>query len=149
MSADSKTSPPTYSKGASPPNYNGDPEQLYASLANGDPTEIIEVPMITRTGGMLKDSIHWLNPFNRKFGPIKTSVTTRKMPRDFYLKHYAKDAQGNYIGTAKPAPDAALVYVPNLSSPEDIQKQVDEVAYGKQQQRGGGIGKFGQPIQKE
>jgi len=138
---------PSYKDSSNPPTYE-EQIHLHKSLAEGDPQETIEVPMITRTGGMVKDSIHWMNPFSRKFGPIKTSVTTRKMPRDFYLKHYAKDIDGNFIGTGKPAPDAALVFVPGHSSAEDIQKQVDEVAYGKQLQRGAGIGKFGQPQQK-
>jgi hypothetical protein len=117
--------PPSYSSGDSqPPTYNS-------------------VPMISRT---VANSVHNYNPFSRKSGAIKQSVTVRSMTRDFYLKHYAKDVDGNYIGTAAPAPDAALVFVPGKSTPEDVMRQVDEVAFKRQGIRGEGIGKFGLPI---
>lgn len=140
-------SPPTHSEDTIPPPYDAQKIQNhFSALSQGPLDEIVEVPMITRTGLMLKDSIHWLNPFSRKGGEIKTSVTSRKMTRDFYLKHYAKDAEGKYVGTGAPAPDAALVFVPGKGGEEDIQKMVDEVALGKQRIRGGGIGKFGTPL---
>jgi hypothetical protein len=45
------------------------------------------------------------------------------MPRHF-LKHYAKDSQGNYAGTEKAALDAALVFVPSQHSSNDMLQQV-------------------------
>jgi len=59
-------------------------------------------------------------------------VKMRQMTRDTYQKHYAKDPEGNYIGTEKPAVDAGLVYVLAKSTPEDLEKQIRQVAYGKQ-----------------
>jgi hypothetical protein len=119
--------PPSYSSSgdSQPPTYNSLDQKLRAnmsSLAVGDPSEKVSVPMISRT------------------------VAVRSMTRDFYLKHYAKDVDGNYIGTAAPAPDAALVFVPGKSTPEDVMRQVDEVAFKRQGIRGEGIGKFGLPI---
>lgn len=67
------------------------------------------------------------------------------MTREFYLKHYAKDTEGNFVGTAAPAPDAGLVFVPGKSTPEDVMRQVQEVAFNKQKLRGPGIGKYGSP----
>jgi hypothetical protein len=96
---------------------------------------------------MHKKNIHDLNPFSRKTGKVTQTVTVRKMTREFYLKHYAKDSEGNFIGTASQAPDAALVFVPGKSTPEDLMRQVQEVAFGKQQVRGGGMGTLGTRIQ--
>jgi hypothetical protein len=140
--------PPSYSSSgdSQPPTYNSLDQKLRAnmsSLAVGDPSEKVSVPMISRT---VANSVHNYNPFSRKSGAIKQSVTVRSMTRDFYLKHYAKDVDGNYIGTAAPAPDAALVFVPGKSTPEDVMRQVDEVAFKRQGIRGEGIGKFGLPI---
>lgn len=64
-------------------------------------------------------------------GTVTRTVIVRKMPRSWYLKHYAKDADGNYVGTEKPAVDAGLVFVPSKSTPEDILEQVRKVAFGK------------------
>lgn len=54
----------------------------------------------------------------------KRTVISRSMTRDCYIKHYAKDEDGNYIGTERPYPDHQLVFVPNKSTPDDILKQV-------------------------
>jgi hypothetical protein len=139
--------PPTYTPSTSnPPTYSSLDAKLRAdmsSLATGDPAETISVPMISRT---VANSIHNYNPFSRKSGAVKQSVTVRKMTREFYLKHYAKDPEGNYVGTGAKAPDAGLVFVPSKSTPEDIMRQVDEVAFARQEVRGKGIGKFGMPI---
>jgi hypothetical protein len=104
-----------------------------SSLAIGDPDETISVPMISRVHHR---SIHDLNPFSRKTGKVTQTVAVRKMTRGFYLKHYAKDAEGNYVGTGSPAPDAGLVFVPGKSTPEDLMRQVNEVALRGQSLRG-------------
>ena len=65
-------------------------------------------------------------------GKVTQTVIVRKMTRDHYLKHYAKDAEGNYIGTEKPAVDAGLVFVPGKSSSEEILEQVRKVAFGRE-----------------
>ncbi len=57
----------------------------------------------------------------------KRTVISRSMTRDCYVKHYAKDEEGRYIGTEKPYPDWQLVFVPNKSTPEDILQQVSGV----------------------
>lgn len=113
-----------------------------ASLAVGDPSETISVPMITRKH---HPTIHDLNPFSHKTGKITQSVSVRKMTREMYLKHYVKDAEGNFVGSANAAPDAGLVFVPGKSTPEDVMKQVSDVAFNRQNVRGGGIGPYGQP----
>jgi hypothetical protein len=53
------------------------------------------------------------------------------MPRHF-LKHYAKDSQGNYAGTEKAALDAALVFVPSQHSSNDMLQQVQKVAFSRE-----------------
>jgi hypothetical protein len=85
-----------------------------SSLSTGHPSETISVPMISR---MHKKNIHDLNPFSRKTGKVTQTVMVRKMTREFYLKHYAKDSEGNFIGTTSPAPDAGLVFVPGKVRP--------------------------------
>lgn len=96
------------------------------SLAVGDPKETISVPMIH---SVEKRNLKKLFSSERK--TISQTVIVRKMPREHYLKHYAKDAEGNYVGTEKPAVDAGLVFVPSKSTPEDILQQVRTVAFGK------------------
>lgn len=144
--APQQNAPPTYSPDSSqPPSYSSLTNELHAdmrSVAIGPPSETISVPMISRKHDK---SLHDLNPFSCKTGPITQSVFVRKMTREFYLKHYVKDADGNFIGTGRPAPDAALVFVPGKSTPEDLMRQVQEVAFGKQKVRGHGIGKYGKP----
>jgi hypothetical protein len=138
--------PPSYMPDTSnPPTYDSITAEVRAeltALSTGDPQETISVPMISR---MHHTSIHDLNPFSKKTGRITQTVQVRKMTREFYLKHYVKDAEGNFVGTANPAPDAGLVFVPSKSTPEDLMKQVQEVAFAGQQIRGGGIGAYGQP----
>lgn len=65
-------------------------------------------------------------------GKVSQTVIVRKMKRSYYLKFYARDADGNYVGTGKPAADAGLVFVPSKSTPEEILAQVRRVAFGKQ-----------------
>jgi hypothetical protein len=138
--------PPTYSPDTSePPSYEEVTAHVRSELDKlhtGDPKEIISVPMISR---MHHKSVHDLNPFSKKTGRITQTVQSRKMSREFYLKHYAKDAEGNYVGTAQPAPDAALVFVLSKSTPEDLTRQVQEVAFKRQGMRGAGIGVYGMP----
>lgn len=99
--------------------------------------------MISRT---VQFSLHNYNPFSRKQGTIRQSVVTRQMKRSQYLAHYAKDAEGNFIGTGRPAPDADLVFVPSKGSSEDMLRQAEEVALRVQRLRGKGIGDWGQPL---
>jgi hypothetical protein len=138
--------PPTYtslSTTEQPPAYES-AQAAFTSLLHGDPNETISVPMISRT---VSNSIHNYNPFSRKQGEIKQSVIVRQMKRSQYLAHYAKDAEGNFIGAGSPAPDLGLVFVPSKGSSEDMLKQAEEVALGVQKVRGKGIGKFGMPIE--
>jgi hypothetical protein len=145
-SSQHQDAPPNYSPDTShPPSYESLAAAVHAdmaSLAVGDPSETVSVPMISRTHHM---NLHDLNPFSRKTGRVTQSVTVRKMTREFYLKHYIKDADGNFIGNASPAPDAGLVFVPGKSTPEDLMKQVQEVAFKRQGIRGHGIGPYGEP----
>lgn len=138
--------PPSYSPDTSnPPAYESLAAGVHAdmaALAVGDPSESISVPMISRQH---HPTIHDLNPFSKKTGKITQTVNVRKMTREMYLKHYIKDAEGNFIGSANPAPDSGLVFVPGKSTPEDIMRQVSEVAFRGRSVRGGGIGPYGQP----
>lgn len=63
-------------------------------------------------------------------------ITFRKMKRSHYKAYYAKDTQGNYIGTQKPALDAGLVYVPS-STTQDIDDQIKQVAFGREHHASG------------
>ena len=58
------------------------------------------------------------------------------MTREHYLKRYAKDAEGNYIGTDRPAPDAGLVFVPRRATSEELLEQVRRVAFGREHDNG-------------
>ncbi|KAJ4288596.1 hypothetical protein N0V90_011833 [Kalmusia sp. IMI 367209] len=123
---------------APPPSYTGPPtanqrslvEDVSVDMANlssGDPKETISVPMIHST-----ENINFKKLFSKNRKEVTQTVIVRKMPREWYLKHYAKDAQGNYVGTEKPAADAGLVFVPSKSTPDDILQQVRKVAFGKE-----------------
>ncbi|OCK76416.1 hypothetical protein K432DRAFT_428731 [Lepidopterella palustris CBS 459.81] len=96
------------------------------SLDIGDPNELISVPMILSTESRsLKNLI-------RGRREVSQTVIVRKMPRGHYRKYYAKDAEGNYVGTERAAPDAGLVFVPSKSTSEDILRQVRAVAFSKE-----------------
>jgi hypothetical protein len=146
MNAQNDAAPPSYASDAShPPSYDSLHKEVrdeMSALAVGDPSESISVPMISR---MHHKTVHDLNPFSKKTGRVTQSVTVRKMTREFYLKHYVKDSEGNFIGTGNPAPDMGLVFVPGKSTEEDIMKQVKEVAFVRQGIRGQGIGPYGTP----
>ncbi|RMZ71942.1 hypothetical protein GMOD_00009302 [Pyrenophora seminiperda CCB06] len=142
--------PPTYTPTSSsstqpqaPPSYATTATTLTNTLTHGPPTEIISVPMVTRT---VSHSLHNYNPFSHKQGVVKQSVVVRQMKRSHYLAHYAKDAEGNYIGTGQAAPDAALVFVPGKASSEDMVRQAEEVARKVQRLRGDGVGEWGKPV---
>ena len=96
------------------------------SLAVGDPDEVISVPMIHST-----EKKSFKNMLLREVGKVSQTVVVRKMPRGYYLKHYAKDSEGRYIGTEKPAADAGLVFVASKGTPEELLAQVHKVAFGK------------------
>ena len=98
-----------------------------ASLQYGDPKETISVPMVHST-----ETVNFRKLFSKNRKEVTHSVIVRKMPREWYLKHYAKDAEGNYIGTEKPAVDAGLVFVPSKATPQDLLEQVHKVAFGKE-----------------
>ncbi|KAF9701901.1 hypothetical protein EKO04_000569 [Ascochyta lentis] len=93
------------------------------SLREGDPNDKVEVPMIHSTH---KLSFGDYLPFGSAMKTGKRSVIPRSMTRDCYVKHYAKDDEGNYIGTEKPYPDCQLVFVPNKSTIEDILEQLNQ-----------------------
>lgn len=97
------------------------------SLSVGDPKEVISVPMIHST-----ETVNFKKLLSKNRKTITRTVVVRRMQREQYLKHYAKDAEGNYVGTEKPAVDAGLVFVPSKSTPEDILQQVRKVAFGKE-----------------
>lgn len=109
-----------------PPVYTEDASHKAASyqrsLLEGDPNDKIDVPMIHTTHKLsMGDYLPWGSAM--KTG--KRTLISRSMTRDCYIKHYAKDEEGNYIGTEKPYPDHQLVFVPNKSSPDDILQQVN------------------------
>ncbi|ORY16420.1 hypothetical protein BCR34DRAFT_597705 [Clohesyomyces aquaticus] len=99
----------------------------FRSLQVGDPNESISVPMI-----LSNEKRSFKDVLRGRGGSVSQTVIVRKMTRDHYLKHYAKDAEGNYVGTKKAAADAGLVFVPSKSTPEEILEQVRKVAFGKQ-----------------
>ncbi|KAF2684794.1 hypothetical protein K458DRAFT_431090 [Lentithecium fluviatile CBS 122367] len=69
-------------------------------------------------------------------GKVKRrTVNVRQMTRDCYLKHYAKDDGGNYVGTEKMLPDAGLVLVPSKSTEDDVLQQLHELVAVKHSQR--------------
>ncbi|KAF2848419.1 hypothetical protein T440DRAFT_481005 [Plenodomus tracheiphilus IPT5] len=115
-----------------PPVYSSLPEAVAAdmlSLRIGDPKDTISVPMIHST--MLQRKRDLLLPFGKR-GAVTQTVIVRKMTREHYLKRYAKDAEGNYIGSDRPAEDAGLVFVPGKSSDQELLEQVRKVAFGKE-----------------
>ncbi|CAO2650134.1 Nn.00g014260.m01.CDS01 [Neocucurbitaria sp. VM-36] len=117
---------------SAPPAYTSLPQAVSAgmeSLRIGDPKDSISVPMVLSTEQKRKRDIFLPGG---KPGKVTQTVIVRKMTREYYLQHYAKDAEGNYIGTEKAAVDAGLVFVPGKSSSEEILEQVRKVAFGKQ-----------------
>lgn len=111
--------PPVYTEDAIPASHKAASYQR--SLLEGDPNDKIDVPMIHTTHKLsMGDYLPWGSAM--KTG--KRTLISRSMTRDCYIKHYAKDEEGNYIGTEKPYPDHQLVFVPNKSSPNDILQQV-------------------------
>lgn len=115
------TTPPSYTDDATPPTYKA--ASYLSSLREGDPNDKIDIPMIHSTHKLsLGDYLPWGSAM--KTG--KRTVISRSMTRDCYIKHYAKDEEGNYIGTERPYPDHQLVFVPNKSTPDDILKQVSD-----------------------
>jgi hypothetical protein len=52
------------------------------------------------------------------------------MTREHYLRKYAKDAKGNYVGTESPAVDVGLVFVPGKSTDGEFMQQVRKVGFG-------------------
>ena len=107
-------------RSSAPPAYTSLPEAVSAgmqSLRIGDAKEGISVPMVLSTEQKRKRDIFLPGG---KPGKVTQTVIVRKMTREHYLKHYARDAEGNYIGTEKPAVDAGLVFVPGKSSNEEI-----------------------------
>ena len=90
-------------------------------LHEGSPDDRISVPVIHSTH---KFSFGDYLPWGSAMKTGKRTVIMRSMTRDCYIKHYARDEEGRYIGTEKPYPDWQLVLVPNKSTPEDILEQV-------------------------
>jgi hypothetical protein len=91
------------------------------SLREGDPQEKISVPMIHTEQ---KHGIGDYLPFGSAGKTKRRTIIMRQMTRDTYLKHYAKDDAGNYVGTETMYPDAGLVLVPSKSTEDDVLQQV-------------------------
>lgn len=116
----SRTTPPAYyANDTKPPGYTA--SNYMRSLREGDPNEKVDVPMIHSTH---KLSFGDYLPWGSAMKTGKRTVISRSMTRDCYVKHYAKDDEGNYTGTEKPYADWQLVFVPNKSTPENVLKQV-------------------------
>jgi hypothetical protein len=96
------------------------------SLLTGDPKAMISVPMVHSTEQKRKRD--FLLPLKR--GTVTQTVIVRKMTREHYLKRYARDAEGNYVGTEQPAVDAGLVFTMGKNSNEELLQQVRKVAFG-------------------
>ncbi|KAF1929013.1 uncharacterized protein M421DRAFT_420242 [Didymella exigua CBS 183.55] len=116
-----RATPPGYADDAIPPTYKA--TSYLTSLREGDPNDKIDVPMIHSTH---KLSFGDYLPWGSAMKTGKRTVISRSMTRDCYVKHYAKDEEGNYIGTERPYPDHQLVSVPNKSTPDDILKQASD-----------------------
>ncbi|KAF2829445.1 hypothetical protein CC86DRAFT_404085 [Ophiobolus disseminans] len=120
-------------EGNHPPQpYNSLSEAVAAdmqSLSVGDPSATISVPMVHSTELKRKRDLFF--PMGKR-GVVTQTVIVRKMTREHYLKRYAKDAEGNYVGTEAPAIDAGLVFVLGKSSNEELLQQVRKVAFGKE-----------------
>ncbi|KAF1980277.1 hypothetical protein BU23DRAFT_495667 [Bimuria novae-zelandiae CBS 107.79] len=128
----------TYPVADAPPAYTGpratNPQSLaddvhadMVNLSKGNLQETISVPMVHST-----ETIYFKKLFSKNRKLVTQSVTVRKMTRERYLKHYAKDTEGNYVGTEAPAVDAGLVFVQSKSTTEDLLQQVRKVAFGKE-----------------
>ncbi len=76
------------------------------SLRVGDPQERDQRAMVHSHEQKRKRDL--INPITRAKPTITRTVVVRKMTREHYLKYYAKDSQGNFIGTDKPAVDSGL-----------------------------------------
>ncbi|KZM22616.1 hypothetical protein ST47_g6155 [Ascochyta rabiei] len=121
VSHNSKSASPAYADEnhkVTPPTHAA--SSYMRSLREGNPNEKVEVPMIHSTHEL---SLGDYLPFGSAMKTGKRTVISRSMTRDCYIKHYAKDDEGNYIGTEKPYPDWQLVFVPNKGTPEDILRQ--------------------------
>lgn len=53
------------------------------------------------------------------------------MTRRRYNEWYAHDAEGNFVGTGKRAPDAGLVFIPGKGTEAELLEQVRRVAHEK------------------
>lgn len=112
---------------ASPPlNSEHNPYRLETTeeLSSRDPEEVITIPMIFTVERFSVKTLLGKRETERK-------ISFRKMRRGHYRAHYAKDADGNYIGTGNPAFDAGLVYI-HSATVEDVDRQIRDVAYGRQ-----------------
>lgn len=119
-----RPAPPSYADDTTPPTYKA--SSYLRSLHDGDPNDKVDVPMIHSTH---KLSFGDYLPWGSAMKTGKRTVISRSMTRDCYVKHYAKDEEGNYIGTERPYPDWQLVFVPNKSTPDDILQQVSPLSY--------------------
>jgi hypothetical protein len=117
--------PPLQYTDDTPPTYKA--TSYLDSLREGDPNDKVDVPMIHSTH---KLSFGDYLPWGSAMKTGKRTVISRSMTRDCYIKHYAKDGDGNYIGTERPYPDHQLVFVPSKSTPDDILKQVSSACAG-------------------
>jgi hypothetical protein len=119
------SAPPQHST-TDPPSYTA--SSYMRSLREGDPDETISVPMIHT---VQKTSLGDYVPFMSAGKVKRRTVIVRKMTRDCYLKHYAKDEEGIYVGTERPYPDAGLVFVQSKSTEADVLEQVSCDSWGQ------------------
>jgi hypothetical protein len=118
-------SPTTFSKlkiiSSNPPPYTAEAAvRDLQLLREGDPDETIGVPMIHSN-----DSKSFLDYVRfRNVGTVTRRIIVRPMKRSLYLERYAKDVNGEFVGTGKPAPDAGLVFIPSKSTPDELLQQV-------------------------
>ncbi|KAF2624073.1 hypothetical protein BU25DRAFT_413946 [Macroventuria anomochaeta] len=120
------TTPSSNRQDVPPPAYTAVALDMH-SLAIGDPREQINVPMIHSS-----ESTRLRDAFNPRRGKVTQTVIVRKMTREHYLRKYAHDANGKYVGTETAAPDAGLVFVPSKSSSDELLAQVRKVAFDRE-----------------
>jgi hypothetical protein len=67
----------------------------------------------------------------RNVGTVTRRIIVRPMTRALYLERYARDVNGEFIGTGQPAPDAGLVFVPSKGTPDELLRQVEKAVGGR------------------
>ena len=109
----------------SPPPYTADAAvHDLLEMREGDPNETISVPFVhSDDKKSFKDYLAF-----RNVGTVTRRIIARPMSRRLYNERYAHDADGNFIGTGKMAPDAGLVFIPRKGTEQDLLDQVSKFA---------------------